>query len=512
MRWATLALLAVVSGLAAERAEAQGRLPSGFNDEPVADGLALPVGITFLPDGRLLIVEQNSARIRMLVGAPGSPPMSVGSVPGVSIGGERGLLGIAVDPRWPSSPYLYVHSTQTGSHVAISRFTAAGDLAGTLTGALTIDPASRYDLVNDIPDNASNHNGGTVRFGVDGMLYVSLGEDATSCAAQDMVSLRGVILRLDVTRLPSGAGSAPRALVAAPGNPFAVSPDSNARLVWEFGLRNPFRFQVDRPTGDLWIGDVGETAWEELDRAAVGGLDFGWPYREGPSDFRASCPGLVRPAMLTEPVFAYDRTSFPSAAIIPLGRYRAPPGAARPFPAAYEGEVFVSDFYAGHLWHLAASGAAWVIAPPVPGQPAGDYWGDGFDAVSDYAIGPDGSIYYPRMDAGEIRRIAAQTAPPNGGPGPSPTAVLRAAFPLPAKDAVRLDFALARDARVGIVVHDLRGRLVRRLVPPTDFGAGSYTPSWDGRDDDQRLVESGLYFARLTAGGETHEWRIVIAR
>ena len=83
---------------------------------------------------------------------------------------------------------------------------------------------------------------------------------------------------------------------------------------------------------------------------------------------------------------------------------------------------------------------------------------------------------------------------------------------LPSKDAVRLDFTLARGARVGITLHDLRGRLVRRLMPATDLGAGSYTPSWDGRDDALRPVESGLYFARLTADGESHEWRIVIAR
>src|SRR5439155_11712390 len=134
------------------------------------------------------------------------------------------------------------------------------------------------------------------------------GEDAAACAAQDTVTLRGVILRLDVTRLPAGSGSAPRALVAASGNPFAASADSNARLVWEYGLRNPFRFQVDPQTGELWIADVGESRWEELDRATSGGGDFGWPYREGPSDHSTSC-FPVRP-VLTDPVFAYDRSSF----------------------------------------------------------------------------------------------------------------------------------------------------------------------------------------------------------
>jgi glucose/arabinose dehydrogenase len=508
-----LTLAAVLSSAAPSPVYAQLTLPDGFSDELVADALSEPVGITFLSGGRLLIIERSVGRIRLQVGGPGSPHVAVGTVPSVSTGGERGLLGIAVDPRWPASPYLYVHQTRTGSVISISRFTASGDLAGLTNGEFTIDPASRYDLVNDIPDAANNHNGGTVRFGLDGMLYVSLGEDATACAAQDSVSLRGVILRLDVTRLPVGPGAAPGALVAAVGNPFATSPDSNARLVWEYGLRNPFRFQVDPQNGELWIGDVGQSAWEELDRAPAGGLDFGWPYREGPSNLTSGCSGRVRPA-LTEPVFAYDRTGagFGSgASIISGGRYRAPAGATQPFPTAYAGNVFVSDFFAGYCWRLTGSGNSWAIASPVPGQPTGEHWGEGFSGISDYTIGPDGSLYYSDMTAGQVHRIRAAVGP-GPTPSPQPIAVLRPAYPLPAKDAVHLEFALSSAARVTLTVHDLRGRRVRELIPPTDLGVGSYTPSWDGYDDTRRLAESGLYFARFTAGSETHEWRIVISR
>jgi glucose/arabinose dehydrogenase len=506
----SLLLAAVLSSAAPSPTNAQLTLPDGFSDELVADALSEPVGITFLSGGRLLIIERSIGRIRLQVGGPGSPHVAVGTVPSVTTGGERGLLGIAVDPRWPASPYLYVHQTRTGSVVSISRFTASGDLAGLTNGEFTIDPASRYDLVNDIPDNASNHNGGTVRFGLDNMLYVSLGEDANPCAAQDVGSLGGVIFRLDVTRLPAGPGSAPRALVAASGNPFATSPDSNARLVWEYGLRNPFRFQIDPQNGELWIADVGQGDWEELDRAATGGVDFGWPYREGPSDYPQTCPG-TRPT-LTEPVFAYNRGGFSNgAAIICGGRYRAPFGATNPFPANYEGDVFVSDFEQGYCWRLTGSANSWAIATPVPGQPTGEHWGEGFSGISDYAIGPDGSLYYSDMSAGQVHRIRA-TVGPGPTPSPQPIAVLRPAYPLPAKDAVRLEFALSSAARVTLTVHDLRGRRVREVIPPTDLGVGSYTPSWDGYDDTRRLAESGLYFARFTAGSETHEWRIVISR
>ena len=499
---------------------AQATLPSGFVDELVAGQLSQPVGMTFLPGGRLLIVEQFSGRILVLAGGP--PPVLVGTISGLSNGGEQGLLGIAVDPRWPASPYLYVHSTRAGSpgHVTVSRYTASGDLAGSGSGAFTISTATRYDLVNDVPDNAGNHNGGTLRFGLDGMLYASFGEDATPCAAQDSVSLRGVILRLDVTRLPAGPGSAPRALVAAAGNPFAASPDSNARLVWEFGLRNPFRFQVDAQSGDLWIGDVGENTYEELDRAGAAGLDFGWPFREGPASHQGSCAGIVMPA-LTGPVFWYDRSKVNdgSAVIITTGRYRAPAGATQPFPAAYAGNIFVSDFYAGNLWRLTGSVDTWSIAAPVPGQPAGEHWGEGMDLVSDYAVGPDGTLYYCRMatdlnftdGTGQIRRIRASASLDTPATA-RPAAVLRPAYPLPARDVVHLDFALARSARVSITIHDLRGRIVRHLQPAAELGPGSYAPGWDGLDDERHAVESGLYFARFRAGSEAHDWRIVIAR
>ena len=520
---AVMLLLALALPGAASPARSATQLPTGFSDLLVADALSQPVGMAFLPGGRLLVIEQVTGRIRMVNGAPGSPLVLVGVVPGINTDGdERGLLGIAVDPRWPTFPYLYVHSTRGGppARATVSRFTASGDVLGSGSGVFTIDSASRYDLINDAPDAAPNHNGGTVRFGIDGMLYASFGEDATPCAAQDTTSLRGIIVRLDVTRLPAGPGSAPRALVAAAGNPFAASPDSNARLVWEYGLRNPFRFQVDPADGELWIGDVGQNTWEELDQAGTGGLDFGWPFREGPSDYPMTCPGIVRPP-LKEPAFAYDRAEVGNgrAVIIPAGRYRAPLGARRPFPVGYEGDILTSDFYSGHLWRLTPSGVSLVFASPVPGQPPGDHWGEGFETVSDYAIGPDGDWYYCRLasdlnfnaGSGQVRRIVAgvviDTLPPF-----RPGVVVRAAYPMPSRASVSLEFTLSTAATVSITIHDLNGRLVRQLQPAAPYDAGNYAPSWDGLDEHSHRAPSGLYFARLSAGSETHAWRIILTR
>ena len=120
-----------------------------------------------------------------------------------------------------------------------------------------------------------------MRFGPDGMLYDSMGDDASGCPAQDDATLHGVILRLDVSRLPSTPGGPPTIDVITPAdNPQIASGNLNTRLIWAWGLRNPFRFQIDPTNGVLYIGDVGESQFEEIDRAPVGGLNFGWPYFE----------------------------------------------------------------------------------------------------------------------------------------------------------------------------------------------------------------------------------------
>ena len=180
---------------------------------------------------------------------------------------------------------------------------------------------------------------------------------AIGCAAQDTSGLRGEILRLDVSHLPPGAGGPPQpALITPPGNPFPNG-GLNARLIWAFGLRNPFRFQIDPLNGALLIGDVGENSWEEVDRAPVGGLDFGWSRFEGPASLDPSCT-LTEPA--SAPIHAYYRNGT-EAAIVGGPLYRAPGGAASPFPGEYDGDYFFSDYYQGFLRRLKGSGTSWLV-------------------------------------------------------------------------------------------------------------------------------------------------------
>ena len=223
----------LVSLLLLLAASARGqRVPDGFAVQTLASGLDSPVAIEFLPGGRLLFAEQSTGNVRLFRDGVGLQTTPVLHIPNVAAGGERGLLGIAVDPAFPARPYLYTHVTvATPRHIRIARYMLAGDLSGTGDLPLVADTASRYDLLDDIADQADNHNGGTVRFAADGLLYVSLGEDASYCRAQDTTALGGVVLRLETGTLPPGAGRAFRAQLTPFDNPFVTRPDSFVSLL-----------------------------------------------------------------------------------------------------------------------------------------------------------------------------------------------------------------------------------------------------------------------------------------
>ncbi len=514
-------------------------VPTGFSVVTVAANLGSPVAFQFLGDGRVLFAEQNTGRVRVMQANGNLQSAAVISVPGVVAGGERGLLGLAVDPRFPGFPYLYVfHDAAGPSRIRISRFTLGGDLTGT-GGDLLADAATRYDLVDDIPDAAGNHNGGTLQFGLEGVLYASIGEDGVPCAAQDTVTLRGVILRLRIDRLPPGPGRAFRAQVTPPDNPFVASRDSNERLVAAFGLRNPFRFQIDRASGALIIGDVGESQREELDlliapvvfarappprpaRATFGigdplGANFGWPHREGGAlgTLRGDC--APEPAGLAEPVFEYDRTGqLGGAAVISAGTYHPVSSGAVNWPAVYAGNIFASDYYSGVLLRLERLGdGSWQPALPVEGQPSIASWGLGFNEVSDWRVGPNGALWFCRQSvgfaagSGSIGYIA--------GPGdPGPPLPLPIGLSLRAAPAVgSASFAVAADPSVPglLTLHDPAGRVVHTWSNQ-DFlrGREELLVFWDGHDMDGRAVRPGMYIARLESAGRTVSVRVPFLR
>jgi len=489
-------------------------LPAGFSDQLVTAGFDLPVNLAFLPDGRAFVVERATARVRLIVNgaiAASDPVIAVDSVR--TSHPEQGLLGIAVDPGWPARPYIYVQYDHAATpRIHIRRYTVGGDLLFTGNGSLTANPASRYEVFIDAPDNFGNHNGGNLKFGPDGKLYSSLGEDLEACYAQDPSLFYGKILRLDVSQLPPGPGGpAPYALITPADNPFVGNPDPRARLVWQYGLRNPWSFHFDPVTNEAFIADVGEARWEEIDIANAPGLNFGWPLLEGPES-ELMCSGQTGP--FTPAAYQYDRQAFANgAAVIGGGVYRRPPSGASVFPQEYEGTYFFSDIGEGFIRRIKRSGVTWGLAPPATGQPNATDWATGYDHVTIFVEAADGSLWYVYNNfapAGAIRRIAydGTTAVPLV---PGDSRVRFGVYPSPTHGATRVIVTLERPAALELGLYDLSGRLVRTLLTgPRD--PGRHEARWDGRDESGRPVAPGVYFVRLSVDGATYHRRVLLVR
>jgi len=263
---------------------------SALSLQSIGPSFDQPVFVTSPPgDPRLFVVERPGF-IQVLHDGTMSQFLDIHDQ--TTVDGERGLLSMAFDPNYARNGLFYVFYTGSSDsglgHVDEFHVSANANVA---------DPASQRSVLTiDRPSlGASNHNGGQVQFGKDGYLYISVGDGGTGgSTAPDPTKLNGKILRID----PHGTG--PGAHGIPPTNPFAGSGTAR-REIWSLGLRNPFRFSFDALNGDLVIGDVGETQFEEVDYAPAAsgggrGVSFGWPDCEA---FSGSCPGA------TPPVFAY---------------------------------------------------------------------------------------------------------------------------------------------------------------------------------------------------------------
>jgi glucose/arabinose dehydrogenase len=227
---------------------------------------------------RLFVVERGGT-VRVVKNGVVLPAPFIDVSGEIGQGGERGLLSLAFAPDFAVSGLAYSFGTLTNGTLTVWEHHVA-------PGADAADPGHR--VVLSIPHPATNHNGGQLQFGPDGSLYVGVGDGGTDANGQDLTTPLGKILRID-PRVASG-------YAIPPGQPFAAGA---APVIWAYGLRNPWRFSFDRLTGDLVIGDVGDTSWEEVDRLPAGqapGANLGWPCLEGThAHSPCTAPGAVAP-------------------------------------------------------------------------------------------------------------------------------------------------------------------------------------------------------------------------
>ena len=264
--------------------------------DPFANGFSSPVDLQHAGDDRLFVVEQGGL-IKILNAdgtTTGTPFIDVSGI--ISTGSERGLLGLAFHPDYANNGYFYVNYTDSGGDTQVSRFSVSGgnpDLA---------DPNSELFIIS-YNQPFANHNGGSLAFGPDGLLYISAGDGGSGGdpgnRAQNTEILLGKLLRIDVDN-PGGGNN-----YGIPvDNPFAGDPP-NAEEIWAYGLRNPWKFSFDSTNGDVWIADVGQNAIEEINKAggAEAGLNYGWRCYEGSLPFNTT--GCPNPSELTFPIAEY---------------------------------------------------------------------------------------------------------------------------------------------------------------------------------------------------------------
>lgn len=287
--------------------------PTAFTQVLVANGISRPTALAFAPDGRLFVCEQGGNLRVVKNNALLSTPFVQLSV---NSSGERGLLGVAVDPDFATNKFVYLYYTTSTAPIRnrISRFTANGDVAqaGSETVILDLDPLS----------TATIHNGGAMHFGADGKLYIAVGENSNAANAQNLDSYHGKLLRINKD------GSVPS------GNPFTTGSEQRRR-VWAYGLRNPFTFAVDRLSGRIFVNDVGGNTWEEINDATDGGKNFGWPTTEGRFN-QTTFPNL------TNPLYAYAHGAGDGVGCAITGGTFFNPTATN-YPATYKERYFFVD-------------------------------------------------------------------------------------------------------------------------------------------------------------------------
>jgi glucose/arabinose dehydrogenase len=354
--------------------------------QKIADGLDGPVLVTHAGDRRLFIVEKIG-RVRIVKNGVLLSTPFLNLISSVPTAGNQGLLGLAFHPDYARNGRLYVYFTNLAGNTVIAEYHRSSWNPDRAVGP------PRILLRVQQPYSPYGHYGGHIAFGPDGYLYIGLGDGGGNGdpddRAQDLTTLLGKMLRIDVDGTSFG-----RNYRIPPGNPFVGRAGNDA--IWSYGLRNPWRWSFDRATGNLWIGDVGQASWEEIDRSFNGakgagrGVNYGWSVMEGRHCFKppTGCDTTGKVPPLVEYAHRdFDGTSI-GCAVTGGYVYR---GAA--YPVMYGG-YFFGDYCSGRVWTVAAN-AAYPANPVLLSQMPYQISSFGEDAAGDLYLTDyrNGAVY-----------------------------------------------------------------------------------------------------------------------
>lgn len=409
-------------------------VPGGFEDTVVAGGFYLPTSMTFAPDGRLFVTEKGG-NVKVVDDGNVLPTPFL-TVPANTYS-ERGLESILFDPNFEDNGFVYVYYTHASPIFnRLSRFTVSSQDPN------VADPASELVMLGDIPATGGLHNGGSMHWGNDGMMYLGIGDALVEASAQDLGSLSGKILRLDITNYPN---------IVPADNPFVGTPGARPEI-YALGLRNPFTSAIQPSTGRLFANDVGAASWEEVNEIQAG-MNYGWPNAEGIS----GNPAYVNP------IYAFSHNGG-AAAVTGAEFYEA-----NQFPASYFGSYFFSDFISGKIFRMDTAGGNAVTT-----------FATGASRPVDFDVAPDGTMYYLAFSEGAVHRIRYV-----GDGNRSPSAVAEADVTYgPAPLTVNFTAAASSDPDGD------------PLTFTWNFGDGS--PVVTGMNVSHTYASNGIYNARVT--------------
>lgn len=482
-------LLLAAPLLLALGAEAQNVVPGDLTLSVFQTGFNTPTAAEFLPDGRMIVTEQRGRfRVRP---AGGGALINAGQVPVITNINEQGLLGVAVDPQFATSNRIYFYYSEAGSPTS-DRHHVAWATLDPVTSIL--DTANLHIIVRGLFGPA-NHDGGGIKFGPDGYLYIGVGDTGCNCRCApgtatnyfgtNLSVANGKILRVDrdgnvpatnpltgAGLMVPGGGAVPSCRNGANIRPDPAMPVAPRTEIYNWGFRNPWRFSWDEQTGFLWIGDVGEVTYEEITVSTGAGQHHGWPFREGAhGDAPTTCPGSTGiagvPATMencVDPVFEYAHNG--GAASVTGGVFSNHCS----WPAPYNGRYWFADYdmQFERVWTLTpdpATGRRQIVAgsrQEILNNAGG---------VVHFFNGPDGAIYMVSINASEIWRIA-----PTNPVACTPDAGF-------APDAEPTD--------LGVVPADSGAVAADSGVTPADSGAAGDT-GVEPADSGVSLVDSGV--------------------